>query len=60
MSAKERIRHEAVAEAVASARIEGYDIDEQTENLCIMLAEGMISMEEYIEQVLKMSEAVLA
>ena len=55
MSAKERIKHEAVAEAVASARIEGYDIDEQTENLCIMLAEGMISMEEYIDQILGMA-----
>ena len=55
MSAEERIRHEAVAEAVASARIEGYDIDQQTENLCIMLAEGMISMEEYVDQILGMA-----
>ena len=55
MSAEDRIRHEAVAEAVASARIEGYDIDQQTENLCIMLAEGMISMEEYIDQILGMA-----
>ena len=60
MSAKERLRYEAVAEAVASAKIEGYDIDSQTEELCMMLAEGLISLEEYIGRVLKMSEAISA
>ena len=51
---------EAVAEAVASAKIEGYEIDEETENLCVMLAEDRIFLEEYIGQVLKMSEAISA
>ena len=56
MSESER----AVKEAVASSRIEGYEIDPESEKLCMMLAEGIISQEEYIAQVLQMSKAVIA
>ena len=58
MSIEEKNNHEAVAEAIASARIEGYEIDSQTESLCVMLAEGLITLEDYIGQVLKMSESI--
>lgn len=58
MSIEEKNNHEAVAEAIASARIEGYEIDSQTESLYVMLAEGLITLEDYIGQVLKMSESI--
>ena len=58
MSIEEKNNHEAVAEAIASARIEGYEIDSQTESLCVMLAEGLITLGDYIGQVLKMSESI--
>ena len=55
MSENER----AVKEAVASSRIEGYEIDMESEKLCMMLAEGIITQTEYISRVLQMSEAVI-
>lgn len=48
----------AVKEAVASSRIEGYEIDSESIDLCLMLAEGRITQSEYIMRVLQMSEAV--
>ncbi len=56
MSVEEQIKYDAVTEAMASANIEGYEIDSQSENLCMMLSEGLITLDEYIGLVLKMSE----
>ena len=52
--------HRAVSEAVASARIEGYVIDSESETLCMKLAEGSITQLEYIQQILEMSKAVFS
>lgn len=59
MSNKEQARR-AVSEAVASARIEGYVIDSESETLCMKLAEGNITQSEYIQQILELSKAILA
>lgn len=59
MSQEEQNRT-AVAEAVASARIEGYEIDADTEALCMKLAEGLITQAEYIHRVLELSKAVFS
>ena len=48
----------AVKEAVASSVIEGYEIDPETIDLCMLLAEGKITQAEYIMRVLQMSEGV--
>ena len=50
----------AVKEAVASSIIEGYEIDPETIDLCMLLAEGKITQAEYILRVLQMSEGVKA
>ena len=50
----------AVSEAVASARIEGYVIDSESETLCMKLAEGSITQSEYIQRILELSKAILA
>ena len=50
----------AVKEAVASSVIEGYEIDQETIDLCMLLAEGKITQAEYIMRVLQMSEGVKA
>lgn len=59
MSNNEQARR-AVSEAVASARIEGYVIDSESETLCMELAEGSITQSEYIQQILEMSTAVFS
>ena len=59
MSNNEQARR-AVSEAVASARIEGYMIDSESETLCMKLAEGSITQSEYIQQILEMSKAVFS
>ena len=58
MSKEEQQNRSAVSEAVASARIEGYTIDAESETLCMKLAEGSFTLAEYIQQVLEMSKAV--
>lgn len=50
----------AVSEAVASAKIEGYMIDPKSKALCMKLAEGSITQAEYIQQILELSKAVLS
>ena len=59
MSKEEQDRR-AVSEAVASARIEGYVIDAESETLCLKLAEGKITHSEYFQQILEMSKAVFS
>lgn len=50
----------AVAEAVASAKIEGYEIDAETEALCTKLAEGVITQAEYVHRIMELSKAVFS
>ena len=59
MSNNEQARR-AVSEAVASARIEGYMIDSESETLCMKLAEGSITQSEYIQRILELSKAVFS
>lgn len=59
MSNNEQARR-AVSEAMASARIEGYVIDSDSETLCMKLAEGSITQSEYIQRILEMSKAVFS
>ena len=59
MSIEEQNRS-AVSEAVASAKIEGYLIDPESEALCMKLADGSITQAEYIQQILELSKAVLS
>lgn len=59
MSIEEQNRS-AVSEAVASARIEGYMIDPESEALCMKLVEGRFTQAEYIQQILVFSEALIS
>ena len=46
----------AVKEAVASSKIEGYEIDQESIRLCMLVAEGKLTRDEYIMKILEMSQ----
>ena len=49
MSEKE---YKALSDALASTRMEGYKVTEQTEKDCIRLLSGEISVEEMVQEIL--------
>lgn len=44
--------YEALRSALASTRMEGFDVTEQTEKDCIRLLNGEVSVEELVKEIL--------
>jgi len=47
--------YEALRSALASTRMEGFDVTEQTEKDCIRLLSGEISLEDMVNEILNRS-----
>ena len=47
--------YEALRSALASTRMEGFDVTEQTEKDCVRLMSGEVSVEELVDTIMKRS-----
>ena len=45
--------YEALRSALASTRMEGFDVTEQTEKDCVRLMSGEISLEDMVNEILR-------
>ena len=50
--------YEALRSALASTRMEGFDVTEQTEKDCVRLMSGELSVADLVEEILKRSKVV--